>query len=133
LGKTTYQSLYEKPTQKDKQDNYQIITIANKAQKIYEKILFKRLLLFTEKQNVLPPMQYGFRQGKSMLDIVMHLVTNMWRSFKRRQLTESVSVAIMTMKIQQLKQMCPQNWIKIIYMDSYAKDISNSLTTEETK
>jgi hypothetical protein len=47
----------------------------------------KKLLLLTRKQNILPTMQYGCRQGKRMLDIVTCLVTNIRESFKSRHLT----------------------------------------------
>jgi hypothetical protein len=46
--------------------NYRPISILPVFSKILEKIMFKRLNSFIEKNNILSNQQFGFRQGKSM-------------------------------------------------------------------
>jgi hypothetical protein len=38
--------------------------------------------------------QYGFQQGKSKLDILIHLVTDIWRGYRSRQLSEAAFLDI---------------------------------------
>jgi hypothetical protein len=55
---------------------------------------FQKQLSVTEKQNVLPSVRYGFRQGKNTLHILTQLVTDVWWSFKSGQLIEAVFLDI---------------------------------------
>jgi hypothetical protein len=52
-----------------------------------EKMLYTRLDIWAEKNNVLSPMQYGFRKGKETRDYLAILVTDINNSFEMKEQT----------------------------------------------
>ena len=62
-------------------NNYRAISLLSNYNRIYEKIMYKRIIDFIEKNDLLPTSQYGFRKGHStehaILDIVNTIQTNM--------------------------------------------------------
>lgn len=59
--------------------NYRPISLTTSFAKVYEKILHKRLTSFFNKHDVLSPTQYGFREGRSTSDALLHLTTNIYK------------------------------------------------------
>lgn len=61
--------------------NYRPIALLSNFNRIFEKIVFKRMESFIEQKNLLPPSQYGFRKAHStqhaILDNVTAIQTNM--------------------------------------------------------
>jgi hypothetical protein len=55
--------------------------------KIMEKMLYTRLDIWAERNNVLSPMQYGFRKGKGTRDFLAILVTDINNSFEMKEQT----------------------------------------------
>ena len=62
-------------------NNYRPISLLSNFNRIFEKIIFKRMESFIEHKNLLSPSQYGFRKAHStqhaILDIVNAIQTNM--------------------------------------------------------
>ena len=62
-------------------NNYRPISLLSNFNRIFEKIVFKRMESFIEQKNLLTPSQYGFRKAHStqhaILDIVNAIQTNM--------------------------------------------------------
>ena len=62
-------------------NNYRPIALLSNFNRIFEKIVFKRMESFIEQKNLLTPSQYGFRKAHStqhaILDIVNAIQTNM--------------------------------------------------------
>ena len=56
-------------------NNYRLISLLSNFNRIFEKIMYKRMTSYNEQQNLLYPPQYGFRKGHStqhaILDILM--------------------------------------------------------------
>ena len=61
--------------------NYRPISLLSNFNKIFEKLIFKRMESFIEQHNLFSPSQYGFRKTLStqhaILDIVSTIQTNM--------------------------------------------------------
>ena len=62
-------------------NNYTSISLLSNYNRIYEKIIYKRIIDFIEKNDLLYTSQYGFRKGHStqhaILEIVNTIQTNM--------------------------------------------------------
>ena len=62
-------------------NNYRPISLLSNFNRIFEKLIFKRMESFIEQNNLLSPSQYGFRKTLSaqhaILDIVSTIQTNM--------------------------------------------------------
>ena len=62
-------------------NNYRPISLFSCFDRIFEKLVYKRMNSFIEEKNILSTSQYGFRQGHStqhaILDIVSRIQTNM--------------------------------------------------------
>ena len=61
--------LFKKGEKKDPA-NYHPISLLSSLSKVFEKILQNRILRFTEKNNLICPMQYGFRNNMSCVDAI---------------------------------------------------------------
>ena len=61
--------LFKKGEKKDPA-NYRPISLLSSLSKVFEKILHNRMLRFTEKNNLICPMQYGFRNNMSCVDAI---------------------------------------------------------------
>jgi len=62
-------------------NNYRPITLLSNFNRIFEKLVSKRMESFIEQNNLLTPSQYGFRKAHStqhaILDILNAIQTNM--------------------------------------------------------
>ena len=62
-------------------NNYRPISLLSCFNRIFQKLMYKRMKKFIEKENILCISQYGFRQGHStehaILDIVNEIQSNM--------------------------------------------------------
>ena len=54
-------------------DNFRPITLLTLINKIFEKLIHKRMVAFTNTHNILSNSQYGFRKGHSTYHAVTHL------------------------------------------------------------
>ena len=61
--------LFKKGDKKDPA-NYRPISLLSSLSKVFEKILHNRMIRFTEKNNLICPMQYGFRNSMSCVDAI---------------------------------------------------------------
>ena len=54
-------------------DNYRPISVLTQINKIFEKLIHKRLVSFIDDHNILPNSQFGFRKGHSTNHGITHL------------------------------------------------------------
>ena len=71
---------------KDSSDpkNYRPIALTSCLCKILEKMVNNRLVFILEKRNLISPWQSGFRHGRSTLDNILLLETNIWNANLKR-------------------------------------------------
>ena len=67
--------------------NYRPISVLSCINKMYEKILFRRLYNFLEKYNILYEFQFGFRQGHSTEHALVEIVDKMKQAIDNNELT----------------------------------------------
>ena len=67
--------------------NYRPISVLSCINKIFEKILFKRLYNFLEKYNILYEFQFGFRQGHSTEHALVEIVDKIKHAIDNNELT----------------------------------------------
>lgn len=70
---------------KDDVNNYRPISILSAMSKILERVLNKNLISFLESNNILAKNQYGFRNGVSTEDAVLHLSNHVARTLDRKR------------------------------------------------
>ena len=58
----------------DSIENYRPISLLNNMSKIFEKVMYKRVIDFLNKCNVLSEQQFGFRTGHSTIDALFSSV-----------------------------------------------------------
>lgn len=77
LKKGLIKPLFKKgdPTQVS---NYRPITLISNIAKIVEKIIKKRIVAYLDKYHLISEKQYGFKQGVSTEDAILHLTTNIY-------------------------------------------------------
>ena len=70
-----------KSDDKEEPGNYRPISLLSNLNRIFEKLMYNRLKIFIDQNNILCSSQYGFREGHStnhaLLDIVNKIQTNM--------------------------------------------------------
>ena len=54
--------------------NYRSISLLNTFNKIFEKLIYKRIYSFLKKYNILNPVQFGFRQSHSTSLALMNVI-----------------------------------------------------------
>ena len=67
--------------------NYRPISVLSCINKIYEKILFRRLYNFLEKYNILYEFQFGFRQGHSTEHALVEIIDKIKQAIDNNELT----------------------------------------------
>lgn len=93
--------------------NYRPISILPTLSKILERLIYKRLIDFLERNTILSQCQYGFRSGKSTDDAVHDLTTSIVSNLdcKKRSLTvfldlakafDTVSIPILLQKLERI-------------------------------
>ena len=65
--------------------NYRPISNLSNLNKIFEKLIYKRIYLFLDTFNLLNEFQFGFRKGLSTEDAINYLTTNVYNSLNNSQ------------------------------------------------
>ena len=79
-------ALYKKGT-KFVPDNYRPISLLDVFDKIYEKLIYKRMVVFLNKHNMLFQFQFGFREGHSTTLALTEIIDNIKKSIDNNQYT----------------------------------------------
>ena len=74
--------------------NYRPISILTCFTKIFEKVIFNRLLNFFNKHSVLVSNQYGFRENCSTSHAILDIVTSTYDNINNNQYTGMVTLDI---------------------------------------
>ena len=75
---------------KEEFSNYRPISILPCFSKILEKLMYKRLLNYLEKENILFPSQYGFRKKRSTNFAAIELMTKLSQAIDNNEHTLGV-------------------------------------------
>ena len=67
--------------------NYRPISLLNSLSKVYEKLMYNRLISFLESNNSLFDMQYGFRSGRSCEQALLNAQNTLLNSLTNRQIS----------------------------------------------
>lgn len=70
--------------------NYRPISLTSNICKLFERIVNKRLIWFLEKTQKFSPQQFGFRSGRSTIDPIASLTTDILNGFRERRTTTTV-------------------------------------------
>ena len=73
-------------------NNYRPISLLTCFTKIFEKVIFNRLLNFFDKHSVLVSNQYGFRAGCSIFHTILDIVTSTYDNIGNNQYTRMVTL-----------------------------------------
>ena len=65
--------------------SYRPISLTSHVGKVMEKIVLKRLTYYCDKNKIIPNVQAGFRKGRSTIDHLVKLSTNIKRQFAKRK------------------------------------------------
>ena len=79
-----------KDKEKDKPNNYRPISLLSSVSKVFEKVIYKRLYTFLEKNETLNPCQFGFRTKHSTIDAVTNLTKDILHGFEKKESTLAV-------------------------------------------
>jgi len=74
-----------KSKNKEVLSNYRPISILPTISKIFEKVIFKRTLLFLNSQNVIYKKQYGFRPRHSTTDAIIDFTQNVYETYEKKE------------------------------------------------
>lgn len=74
-----------KSGEKNKVINYRPVSIISNLAKIFEKILKKRLMAFTETHQIISDFQFGFQNGRSTSDAIVNLVTQIYEHIDKKR------------------------------------------------
>ena len=66
-------------------DNYRPIALTSHTGKLMERLVLNRLAYYCEKMNVIPVNQAGFRKGRSTIDHIVKLTTQIKSQFAKRK------------------------------------------------
>ena len=66
--------------------NYRPISILSQFSQIFEKLVYKQLINYTEKHNILSECQFGFRKGHSTEQAITEIVDNFRTSIDNNQI-----------------------------------------------
>ena len=75
---------------KDQCFNYRPISLLSSFSKIFEKCLYKRIYSYLNKNKILTPVQFGFKQNSSTLDAVRQLFDNFAENINQKKYTCAV-------------------------------------------
>ena len=67
--------------------NYRPISLLNTFSKIYEKLMYTRIMLFLESNNSLYEGQYGFRSGRSCEHAILNAQNLLLESLSKQQVS----------------------------------------------
>lgn len=80
----------------DKKDpnNYRPISLLNIMAKIFEKVIYKRLLNFTNTNNIIPDEQFGFRASHSTNHQLLRLINTIYEGYNNKYYTAGIFLDI---------------------------------------
>ena len=73
-------------------NNYRPISILSVFNRIFEKLMYKRLISFIECNNILSKSQYGFRTGHSTIHAILDIVNTIQENMDRKQYSCAVFI-----------------------------------------
>lgn len=80
--------LFHKPGKdKNKPESYRPISLLTTLSKLFEKVIYTRLLQLVDNQDILPPFQFGFRKNFSTTHQLLRLTEMIERGFETKQYT----------------------------------------------
>lgn len=79
-----------KKGEKNNFDNYRPISLLSNVNKIFERIIFDRVMQFFEKKKILVEQQCGFRKGKSTIDALYRVLNSVIKSLNKNQITATL-------------------------------------------
>ena len=68
-------------------NNYRPISLLSNFNRVFEKIIYKRLTSYIEKHDLLNSSQYGFRKGHSTQHAILDIVNDIQSNMNRRLLS----------------------------------------------
>ena len=71
-------------------DNYRPISLLNSFSKLLEKIVFKRLSIHIENNNLLSNMQYGFRRDHATVHPMLHFINHISTALEKKEHTVAI-------------------------------------------
>ena len=83
IGKIT--PLFKSGDKVDK-DNYRPITVLSLINKVFEKLIHKRMMTFTNDNNILTNSQFGFRKGHSTAHGITHVNDQITKHLERKRI-----------------------------------------------
>lgn len=90
--KTSYVKVVHKKGNKNELGNYRPISLLSNISKIFEKIIYNRLVNFLEKHSLLTDTQNGFRKKKSTIRAAYQAMCKIIESINKRRITVAVSL-----------------------------------------
>ena len=99
--------LFKKGDKKDTA-NYRPFSLLSVLSKVFEKILHNRMIRFTEKNDLICPMQYGFRNNMSCVDAIAAIT-----EFVRTEIDKKAQGQACFIDLQIIKFLI--RWIIIFY------------------
>ena len=68
-------------------DNYRPISLLSIFNRIFEKVMYSRLISFMDKHNVLSSSQYGFRKQHSTQHAIHDIVNEIYKNMDNKEIT----------------------------------------------
>lgn len=72
--------------------NYRPVSVLSQFSKILEKLFYKRLINFVDKNNILTESQYGFRSNRSTSSALIELIDNITRAIDEKEITVGIFI-----------------------------------------
>lgn len=74
--------------------SYRPISLLSCLSKVYERLLYNKLILHTEDNNIIPPFQFGFRHSHSTVHAVTKLLTDISFNLNNKNITTACLIDI---------------------------------------
>ena len=85
--------------------------------KIFEKLLFRRLLKFPEIHKVLYSLQFGFQENRSTDHALLSLTEAIRNALDNKRLGRGIFIDIQKALITLIIEICNQNWNIMVFVD----------------
>ena len=100
-------------------NNYRPISVLNIFSKIFERLVYNRLIIFFDKYNILYQNQFGFRQGHSTHHALIALVDKITKSLDNRDIVIGVFLDLRKHLIQLITKSCKKNYTIMVLAEIY--------------